>query len=479
MLLTLLDKETGVLQRQKGKQTVNDAEKSWQLDASDVPLPPMVPTGHAEFYEKDESSLKFYVEQYQIYGPIFRVRGPDSVITVLAGPAANVFVGRFGTEILSEKAFWQGFDQEYAGRELGGREGDANRQRRALLSRGYSRGGVLDRLPTLVEISRHHMQGWQAGQRVLFFPWIQALVAEQLGQLLTHYGPGEYVPDLDTFLRVATSATMRRTQAKGTLQGAEYLRAKERTFELGRAIVAAHRTAARRQDGQPDLVDDMLEATARAGRVASDEQLALGALGPFLAGLHTVTTASCYLLCSLLSHPDVLARVVKEVDLVLTRGTLTWDALKTMSALQGAMMEVLRLYPVSLGHTCQAIRPFVFAGTRVDAGTDVFVAMTVSHFLADVFPSPECFDSDRYSHPRNEQRKPGAYAPFGLGDHACLGAGIAEIQLMSTIAALLFQYQLALDPPDYVLQPLEVSSSSVKEQFQIRVVAIRHVQQKE
>src|SRR5260221_2053373 len=47
------------------------------------------------------------------------------------------------------------------------------------------------------------------------------------------------------------------------------------------------------------------------------------------------------------------------------------------------------------------------------------------------------FDLDRFRPPRNEHRKPGAYAPFGLGDHTCLGAGIAEVQLMTTMATLL------------------------------------------
>src|SRR5690348_15719273 len=37
-------------------------------------------------------------------------------------------------------------------------------------------------------------------------------------------------------------------------------------------------------------------------------------------------------------------------------------------------------------------------------------------------------------------------APFGLGDHTCLGAGIAEVQLMATMATLVANYTLQLDP---------------------------------
>ena len=34
-------------------------------------------------------------------------------------------------------------------------------------------------------------------------------------------------------------------------------------------------------------------------------------------------------------------------------------------------------------------------------------------------------------------REHGVYTPFGVGAHSCLGAGLAEIQMVATMAALL------------------------------------------
>lgn len=79
--------------------------------------------------------------------------------------------------------------------------------------------------------------------------------------------------------------------------------------------------------------------------------------------------------------------------------------------------------------------------------------MTVPHFLPELFPQPETFDIDRYRSPRNAHRQHGAYAPFGLGEHICLGSGSAEIQLMVITATLLHTYEFALEPPDYQLAP--------------------------
>ena len=80
------------------------------------------------------------------------------------------------------------------------------------------------------------------------------------------------------------------------------------------------------------------------------------------------------------------------------------------------------------------------------------MATTVPHYLPEYFPQPERFDIDRYLPERNEHRQPGAYAPFGLGPHRCLGNGFAEVQIAVTLATIMHNVELVLDPPDYELQ---------------------------
>ncbi|HEY0752520.1 MAG TPA: cytochrome P450 [Ktedonobacteraceae bacterium] len=453
---------------------MNEQQIAWQIGAHDAPPPPTIAAELAQTYAQGGNQLPVLLACYRAYGPIFRVPRQEKPLTVLAGPAANVFVGRYMTEILSEQAFWEGFIEEYTGKEAQvSHEGEMNRARRALLSPGYSRGRILDRLPLLADLTHQQTASWQPGQSVRFFPWVQQVIAEQLGQLLAHHGTEDYVPDLATFLSTTIQTTMTKSQARAALQAPSYLHAKERILEFGRKIVADHRATPPGQDRQPDVVDDLLMAAARGGRDIADQQLAFGALGPFLAGLHTVSFASCSLLYALLAHPQICARVVEEADAVFAQGTLSWERLKEMHALHGAAMEALRLYSGASGHNCQAIQPFSFAGYGVEAGEDVFVAMTVAHFLPELFPQPESFDSDRYSEPRNEHRQRGAYAPFGLGDHSCLGAGIAEVQLMATLATLLAQYELELDPADYRMQPLAQSQKTPQHELRVSIVKPR------
>jgi hypothetical protein len=61
----------------------------WQNEASeDIPPPPMV--NLRDLVDREQLFLK----QYRKLGPIFRIPRPGKLLTVLAGPEANVFVAR-------------------------------------------------------------------------------------------------------------------------------------------------------------------------------------------------------------------------------------------------------------------------------------------------------------------------------------------------------------------------------------------------
>jgi cytochrome P450 len=440
----------------------------WQAGISEnTPLPPLV----TEAERADES--RFFVEQYRKLGPIFRLPHPEKPLIVMAGPEANTFVTRHEDEFFTTQEQWAAFDTTINATKINkARDGEANRQRRAKTSRSYSRARVLDQLPRMVEITQEFTQ-WQSGESITVVPGMQRVVAEQLGQLLVNYSVGDYLPDLVTYLNTAITNSFGMGQSSGiTPSSPEFLRVQERAYELGRLILAAHRDPAN-ANRKPDLLDDKLVEAAKQPERFPDQYLVRSCLGPFLAGLDTVANSTSFMFYALLKNPHALQRVVAEVDAAFAQGTFTWEKLKEMHALHGAAMETLRLYPVAGGHKTRVAHPFTFAGYRVEPGNDVFVAMTVPHFLPELFPQPETFDIDRYHEPRNEHRQRGAYAPFGLGDHICLGAGIAEVQLMVIPAVILHCYRLELDPLDYQLAIENDPTPSPGKQFKIRVVARR------
>lgn len=420
----------------------------WESGASsEAPLPPLA---DMQVTEQEEQPL---VSLYRLYGPIFRLpqsRGESRI--VLAGPEANAFMTRHENEFFTTREQWEKFDAHITqgrGGMTEARDGAANRQRRASSGREWSRVRILEQIPQMIEIVREYTRDWQAGASIAVHASMRRLVAEQLGRLLLGYSPGDYLDDFITYLNTTIANTLGAGNETGEgFNSAAYQRAVERVNEFGRKAYEAH-LAHPQPNGKPDMID---EAIARAGQYpGASSMLSMVALGPMLAGIDTVANSLTFAIYALLANPEVRQRVQAEVDAAFQDGPLTWEKIRQMPDLHGAMMETLRRYPVAGGHRARVAKPLTIAGYRLEPGNDVFVAMTVPHFLEEFYPHPMQFDIDRFREPRNEHRQRGAYAPFGLGDHTCLGAGIAEVQLMVTMATLLHFYGLELDPPTYQL----------------------------
>jgi cytochrome P450 len=440
----------------------------WESGQSAAPLPPLVDLAGVTQQEQPNVSL------YRTYGPVFRLPQPgQEPRIILAGPEINVFLARHEDEFFTTGEQWEQFDAMISQKPNSGmteaRDGEANRKRRAQSSRHWSRARILDQIPQMVEITLESTQDWQPGSRVAVHARMRRLVAEQLGRLLLGVSPGDYLDDFVTYLNTTIVSTLKAGNTSGDrFDSPAYQRAVERVNEFGRKAYEAHLLHPQPND-KPDMIDDAMREKAQYPEGYRRAILEHMALGPMLAGIDTVANSLSFMLYALLAHPEALQRVQAEVDAAWSQGMLSWEQLKRMADLQGAMMETLRRYPVAGGHRARVARPLTLAGYRLEAGQDVEVAMTVPHFLEELYPNPMQFDLDRFRPPRNEHRKPGAYAPFGLGDHTCLGAGIAEVQLMVTMATLLSNYTLQLDPPDYQLVIEEHPTPVPGNHFQVQV----------
>ena len=95
------------------------------------------------------------------------------------------------------------------------------------------------------------------------------------------------------------------------------------------------------------------------------------------------------------------------------------------------------------------------------------------HRLAEHFPDPQRFDIERYGRERAEHHQPGAYAPFGLGRHRCLGNGLAQLQIAITLATIVREVELALERPDRPLRIKQVPTPHPAASFRFRIVRRR------
>ena len=415
----------------------------------------------------------FFTEQYQQLGPVFRVRALDRRFTVLAGPEANLFVARKGKDHLRSHEFWTDFSAEMgASRILVSMDGAEHVRLRKAMGRGYSRSLILGRLDDVVGITRREISTWPLDTPIRGLYALQRIITDQLGVVATGESPREYLDDLIVFVRTLLLTRATRQRPGLLLRTPRFRRARRRVEELAARVQDSHAWELR-QDANPDLIDDILDLHRSDPQFLPEADLLPAILGPFIAGLDTAAGTCSFMLYALLKHPDTLERMTAEADAVFTDGALSAQTLRQMDVTHRVALETLRMYPIAPAITRTVSNSFEFGGYTIPAGERVIVATTVPHYLPEYFPEPERFDIERYTPERGEHRKPGVFAPFGAGPHICLGAGFAEVAIAVTMATIVHEADLALDPPDYQLKISPAPTPSPDDGFRFRVLRRR------
>jgi cytochrome P450 len=445
-------------------------------DPTSLPLSPVISglplLGNIREMLKDP--LMLMLRGYQEYGPIFRVRALNLEFTILAGPEANQFVAHQGKDYLTVR-------DVYLSQSIGmqtdhfllNHDGEKHRELRKVLRRGYSKTAIAPSVPTLIQLTQEMVQSWKKNERILVVPALKRLITRQLGKVLLQHDPEGYFQDLQTFFTVTAETSTSHQLPMFALKLPAFRRAQSRIFQLVDEVLATRQKLPKKPENYT-LIDDVLNATDEHGKPYPPDFLRAAIIGTYIAGIDTVALTCSFAVYALLKHPHVWDRVAAEVRSVFKQtNTPTMQDFKQMKVLHAAILEILRYYPVGPGLPRTAAHTFDFAGYRVPRGTNVLVGTAVTHFLPEFFPDPFNFDIDRYIEPRHEHHQANAFVPFTVGEHTCLGAGMAEIQVMATIAALVNAVDLQLDPPDYNIQLKVAPSRGPKPNLAVRVKSLQ------
>ncbi len=178
----------------------------------------------------------------------------------------------------------------------------------------------------------------------------------------------------------------------------------------------------RRQDAGELVIDNLLAAEA-AGTLTNRELMATAML-LLTAGFETTVNLIGNGVLALLQHPDQLARLLREPDLVAdgVEEILRWDS-PVQSDARVARVDT------------------ELDGIPVPRGRSVIVLLGGANRDPAVFPDPETFDVARSNASQ--------HLAFAAGPHYCIGAALARLEGEIALRALLDRFpvwQLAADP---------------------------------
>ena len=416
---------------------------------------------------------EFLAREYRRHGPIFRVRALHHRYIAMVGPEANEFLARIsGTHLRSYEPYRELGAALGTHRFMLNMDGPEHLRMRKVQVKGFSPRTFEANMARMQDVTRRAIAGWPDEQPVRMRRAMQEIISEQIGLCCTGLSPGAYIDALTHFVD-----TMLMVHATGHLPKLvkrlpKFRRSERKITELYERISKEHRPEMR--EGQPpDFVDDLLEANRTDPQFVPETDLRTEVIGPYMAGLETSASVCTFMLYVLLTHPDLWERMQAEVDAMYEHGLPTPEALGKLDVTHRVAMETLRMYPVIPALQRTVSNSFDFGGYRVPAGARVLIGVTVGHHLEEYFPNPKVFDIERYSPGRREHLQPGAFAPFGVGRHRCLGSGFAEVQIALTMATIVRETELALERPERPMRIRQAPTPHPDDSLRFRVARRR------
>jgi cytochrome P450 len=206
----------------------------------------------------------------------------------------------------------------------------------------------------------------------------------------------------------------------------------------------------------------------------TDDQVRDEILTLLLAGDHTTGSSAAWLLYHLASEPGLMDAIADEASAISDRnGEITAAGLKQAPLSLALTREVLRLYPSAWWFSREVKRPMHFGGMDLKPGTSIIISPWQLHRDPKHWAEPDTFRLDRTYTSK-------AYVPFGAGPRACIGLGVAmlELQLLALELAAAYRfagvtpYPARLPKPSVTLIPPEMSIDiGLREKRRVRVAS--------
>jgi len=184
--------------------------------------------------------------------------------------------------------------------------------------------------------------------------------------------------------------------------------------------------------------------------------------GLILAAVDTTAHAMSWLLYHLARTPQAQDDLFQELSPLLNGGPLLKHHMKDVTYLKACLKESSRITPVTGAHQRTINSDLIAQGYLLPAGT--FIEFSSVPFCLDetVFPNPQDFDPKRWinntsnNHPLHDH--PLMVSPFGFGPRMCVGARVAEMEIMALFAVLVQKYRIELAPDSPIPQAYSIGS---------------------
>ncbi len=168
-------------------------------------------------------------------------------------------------------------------------------------------------------------------------------------------------------------------------------------------------------------------------------------------------------------NQDIWSQLVAEQDGIVTKAgseTVTYEQANTqMPLLDSYITEILRMRPALPFLSRKTTKDLEILGYYVKAGSVVSCDFSSAMRDEAMYPDPDTLKVDRFVKKPGKPSPPRVISFGGPGNpHHCIGAALSKIVMKTTLAVLLREYRLEMDPKQsraYAKVPEEIPKSKV------------------
>ncbi|MGP8033432.1 MAG: cytochrome P450 [Steroidobacteraceae bacterium] len=403
---------------------------------------PRIPPGPREGYRSSDDLLSWMQENFRQYGDIYRTSIYGDPVYVINSPQylEHVLLRNWRNYLRKGQAVKR--IALSLGNGLISSNGNTWVKQRRMIQPGFTRESVRGLLDTFVKPNLALRDRWRQAAHgagsVDVTRDVSLTVLEVT--LLAIFG--------DDYEKVAPHFALIAEESRN-MEFAQTCNA------LGKLIrqIAEERRSAGIEAG--DILGLMMRARDREnGHPMSDADLARQGMTLVIAGHETTASVLNWIWYLLARHPQVEARMLREIDDLLGDALPEFDALGSFTYTRQVIEEALRTYPPLWLMTRRAIKPDQLGDYEVPTGTEIYISPYLLQRHPALWDDPDEFEPDRFGGAEARDRHPLATCPFGAGPRNCIGEFFARIEMQIHLLLIARVLRLRHDkgppPADFV-----------------------------
>lgn len=227
-------------------------------------------------------------------------------------------------------------------------------------------------------------------------------------------------------------------------------------------IIKSRRSSSKARDSE-DVLWTLMDSTYKDGTPVSDSQAAGMMIALLMAGQHSSSVTSSWIMLHLANEPEIMEELYEEQQCVLGRDaskSLTYEDLQNLPMAMNVIRETLRLHPPIHSIMRKVKKPLPIEGTGwIVPPSHVLLAAPATMGKSDTyFPEAARWDPHRWeviADPKDLEKEKmdygyglvstgadSTYLPFGAGRHRCIGESFAYLQLTIIVTLMVREFKL-------------------------------------